>query len=485
MKLWQKVFLCSFAMVVLAIDITLVVTLNLNFRSTIERETNRAALQNAYYKENLQSQIVYQRLIDNKLRLNPEQVEALIEEMVSVQNEGKDQLVVCRKNGEEIAKSSYMAGDPLSEEFKKQVQESSDMLSQVLDFEDRTFMLTGVTVTLETEKYMLYTVSDVTDIYEGLDRQIQFGQAAGLVFASIIGIVLVVMSVRLLRPLSRINHSLRNIADGDYSLRLPADKSPEFNEIANNINRMSESIEQNVAEVQGLADQRQRFVDNFAHEMKTPLTSIMGFADLIRIQKEMSARKRQEYAGIIVDQTKRLQSLSAKMLQLSSLTHTELDWQQMEINTLFFDVYKTVLPVMTTRKVHLKIKPCQGHVRVDRDLFELLLSNLLDNAGKASKEGDTVRMWAQQEEHQWKFFVQDEGVGIGEEDLLHIREPFYMVDKSRSRKSGGVGLGLALCAQIVALHGADLQIESTLGEGTMITVVLPQKKGGEVDEKAE
>lgn len=485
MKLWQKVFLCSFAMVVLAIDITLVVTLNLNFRSTIERETNRAALQNTYYKENLQSQIVYQRLIDNKLRLNPEQVESLITEMVSGQNDGKDQLVICRKNGEEIAKSNLRAADVLTEEFKEQVQDSETMLSQIVDFKEGTYMITGASVTLETEKYMLYTVSDVTDIYQGLDWQIQFGQAAGVVFAAIIGIVLVIMSVRLLRPLSRINHSLRNIADGDYSLRLPADKSPEFNEIANNINRMSESIEQNVAEVQGLADQRQRFVDNFAHEMKTPLTSIMGFADLIRIQKEMSARKRQEYAGIIVEQTKRLQSLSSKMLQLSSLTHTELDWQEMEINTLFFDVYKTVLPVMTTRKVHLQIKPCTGHVRVDRDLFELLLSNFLDNAGKASSEGDTVRMWAEQEEEQWKFFVRDEGVGIAKEELLHIREPFYMVDKSRSRKSGGVGLGLALCAQIVELHGADLQIESTLGEGTMITVVLPQKKGGEADEKTE
>lgn len=485
MKLWLKMFLCSFAMVVLAIDITLVVTLNLNFRSTIERETNRAALQNTYYKENLQSQIVYQRLVDNKVLLSEAQVAELIAEMVSVQKEGKDQLVVCSKKDEEIAKSNYAAADPLSEEFRKQVQESEGMLSQILDFAGRTYMVTGSSVTLEAEKYMLYTVSDVTDIYQELERQIQLGQAAGLLFASIIGIVLVIVSVRLLRPLNKINRSLRNIAGGDYSLRLPADKSPEFNEIANNINRMSESIEQNVAEVQGLADQRQRFVDNFAHEMKTPLTSIMGFADLIRIQKEMSARKRQEYAGIIVEQTKRLQSLSAKMLQLSSLTHTELDWQEMEINTLFFDVYKTVLPVMTTRKVHLKIKPCQGSVRVDRDLFELLLSNLLDNAGKASKEGDTVRMWAQREAKQWKFFVRDEGVGIGEEDLLHIREPFYMADKSRSRKNGGVGLGLALCAQIVELHGADLQIESTPGEGTQITVVLSEEKGGEADEEAE
>ena len=102
---------------------------------------------------------------------------------------------------------------------------------------------------------------------------------------------------------------------------------------------------------------------------------------------------------------------------------------------------------------------------VDPELFELLLSNLVDNAGKASEAGKTVRLRAERREEAWVFHVEDQGVGMSEEELRHVLEPFYMADKSRSRRSGGVGLGLSLCARIVELHGGELKIDSRPGEG--------------------
>ena len=487
MKLWQRIFFSSFVLIILAIDITLAVTLNVNFRTTMERETNRAALQNMYYAESLRSQVIYRRLKDGKLRLPSEQVEELINDMIKNQTADKELLVVCRSDGQIIGEMKQGTAGLLTEDFKHQVQQEGQMLSLILEEAGRSYILIGATVSLETENYNIYTISDISDIYESLEQQLHFGQIASLVFAGLIGGIQILTVNRLLNPLNRINRALRRIAGGDYTLRLPEYKSPEFRELAQNINRMSASIEKNVDEVQELADERQRFVDNFAHEMKTPLTSIMGFADLMRIQKDMGEKKRREYSGIIVEQTKRLQSLSSKMLQLSSLKHMSLDFQRTEINRLFYDVYKTVLPLMTSRKIHLRIEPHKGEVSVDCDLFELLLSNLLDNAGKASSEGKTVRMWAEEEEECWKFCVEDQGVGMSEEDIRHVMEPFYMVDKSRSRKSGGVGLGLSLCARIVELHNGRLSIQSRPEEGTRVTVVLGKEAeaGGEVADEQE
>ena len=450
MKLWQRIFFCAFLLTLLAVDVTMAVTLNLNFRTTVERETDRAAIQNAYYTETLRSEVVYRRLQEGKLRLQADQVEEIIGEMVQDQQAGADRLIVCSADGEMVGGEGRQELGMLPEEFRSSVQAADNMLSMIVEQDGRSYMLTGSPTELETEAYTVYTVSDVTAVYRGLEQ----------------------------------------IAGGDYGLRLPDYRSPEFHELSENINRMSASIEKNVEEVQGLANERQRFVDNFAHEMKTPLTSVMGFADLMRIQKDMDEKKRREYAGIILDQTRRLQILSAKMLQLSSLHHVSLESRRTEINQMFFNVYKTVLPLMVSRKVHLKVEPAPGGaVDVDPELFELLLSNLVDNAGKASEAGRTVRLRAERRKDAWAFHVEDQGVGMSEEELHHALEPFYMADKSRSRRNGGVGLGLSLCARIVELHGGELQMDSRPGEGTRVTVVLTDRKtdrkggGGDEQEK--
>ena len=111
-----------------------------------------------------------------------------------------------------------------------------------------------------------------------------------------------------------------------------------------------------------------------------------------------------------------------------------------------------------------------GRRRVDRDLFESLLVNLIDNSARASKEGDTIFLTGERD----RIVVKDQGCGIPKEEIGRVTEAFYMVDKARSRKEGGCGLGLALCARIAALHGARIMIESKLGEGTEISVVFEE-----------
>ena len=187
MKLWQRIFFSSFVLIILAIDITLAVTLNVNFRTTMERETNRAALQNMYYAESLRSQVIYRRLKDGKLRLPSEQVEELINDMIKNQTADKELLVVCRSDGQIIGEMKQGTAGLLTEDFKHQVQQEGQMLSLILEEAGRSYILIGATVSLETENYNIYTISDISDIYESLEQQLHFGQIASLVFAGLIG----------------------------------------------------------------------------------------------------------------------------------------------------------------------------------------------------------------------------------------------------------------------------------------------------------
>ena len=114
--------------------------------------------------------------------------------------------------------------------------------------------------------------------------------------------------------------------------------------------------------------------------------------------------------------------------------------------------------------------------RVDRDLFTSLLVNLIDNGAKASREGDTVFLEGEGN----RITVRDQGCGIPGEEIERVTEAFYMVDKARSRKEGGCGLGLSLCVRIAQLHGARLRIESEIGKGTAVFVIFPEDADGRI-----
>ena len=116
-----------------------------------------------------------------------------------------------------------------------------------------------------------------------------------------------------------------------------------------------------------------------------------------------------------------------------------------------------------------------GEIKVEPDLFKTLMINLVDNARKASKKNDVIELFGKAEDGGYALYVRDHGRGMKKEELSKITEPFYMIDKSRSRAQNGAGLGLALCQRIAELHGTQLQYESEIGKGTTVRIFL---KGG-------
>ena len=265
-------------------------------------------------------------------------------------------------------------------------------------------------------------------------------------------------------------YTIQEAANGNYSLRLPETGSEEMRVLAQSINHMSVCIDDREQKLMEIADSRKRFADAMAHEMKTPLTSILGFADILRIQRTVSDTQRREFADHIVQEAKHLRNLSAKLLQLASADGTQLDLSKVPAAQLFADTAASFKPILEQRGISLEIIHTDAVLYVDRELFLSLLYNLIDNAIKASDDHSTIRLVQSDHDGCITVSVIDAGIGMKPDTLRHATEAFYMEDKARSRKNGGAGLGLALCEDICRKHGAKMEISSVYHEGTTVTI---------------
>lgn len=361
-------------------------------------------------------------------------------------------------------------------EFRGAVKDSDQCLSLILDADDKTLLNVGSKLRLEGIEYYLFTSYDVTEIYRIYENQLRFISLVSIAFALITGLILWAGMRHLLRPLTEVNASLWKIADGDYKLKIKEQGSREFRELIGNINGMTEAIETNVEQLRQIADSRKRFVDSLAHEMKTPLTSVMCLGDVLSCKRVVTDGERQEYARIIVEEAKRLRGLSGKLLELSLADNAPMELERTAVTDILEEVASSVTPILEKRHISLELAPADAFVTVDKELFKSLLYNLVDNAMKASGEGQKIQIVCQKKRERLVISVADQGIGMNAQELKKISEPFYMADKSRSRKEGGVGLGLSLCASIAERHHAKITFESEPGKGTTVQVSIPLAK---------
>ena len=212
---------------------------------------------------------------------------------------------------------------------------------------------------------------------------------------------------------------------------------------------------------------------SFAHELKTPMTSIIGYADLLRSQS-MDEEEAQEAANYIFSEGKRLEALSLKLLDLLLVKHQTLALTDTEISTLIESLTVHLQPVYREHRITLQCRCETGICRLEPDLFRSVLINLLDNARKALPEGGNIYVLGQSLDGEYQIRVLDNGRGMPEEAIRHLTEAFYRVDRSRSRAQGGAGLGLTLCSRILELHGGTISFASREGNGTCVTVCLPE-----------
>ena len=190
---------------------------------------------------------------------------------------------------------------------------------------------------------------------------------------------------------------------------------------------------------------------------------------------ELSEEERREAYHYIYSQGKRLESLSHKLLELVSMEQTPLQRRPINTKELEENIRATMRPILGRKHIRGKFTMEKGTIYGDRDLLLSVIYNLLDNASKAVCEGGFILLQGRRLDNGYEIKVVDNGRGIPEQEIDRITEAFYMVDKSRSRKEGGAGIGMALCQKIVTLHQGDMRIKSEVGEGTVVRLFLPDE----------
>lgn len=334
------------------------------------------------------------------------------------------------------------------------------------------------TIQMGDDLLLLQARFDTSDVY--LARQVQLR----LFFIIYIVVVLLGLAVAgalshvLTKHLDKLTRAARKISAGNLDTRSGIRTYDEFGQLSRTFDTMTERVQDNIRRMESEMQRQESFMGAFAHELKTPMTAIIGYADLLR-QDGLDESTRLTAADYIYSEGQRLEKLSFKLLDLLLLEKDEVIFKEVSLYTLMEDVEKALAPVMEKKNIKLVCRGVRGKVKLEPDLVKSLLYNLVDNAAKAIEEEGTIAVRGTLIPGGCEIVVADNGRGMEESELSRITEAFYRVDKSRSRQQGGAGLGLSLCRRIVELHGGHLQFASTPGTGTRVTVTLYER--GEQD----
>lgn len=313
---------------------------------------------------------------------------------------------------------------------------------------------------------------NISDAYDLIRQQIGYFRILLLIVLLFGSTMMYIFSRLLTNPLEKLAKVSLAFGDGDYSVRSDIKSRDEVGELSTTYNYMAQSVSDHIDALEDMIKRQDQFVADFTHEIKTPMTTIIGYADTIR-SRELSRENQIESASYIFSEGKRLEAMSMKLFDLIYTKQHELAKKKFWTGQLIEEVANSIGPAVNAKGMKLETSFDNVQLLGDIDLLKSAFINLIDNARKASEPGTSIIFSGKNCEDGYKISVQDFGTGISEEHISHITDAFYMVDKSRSRKEGGAGLGLSLASLIFKNHNADFHIDSKLGEGTCITLTFP------------
>lgn len=362
---------------------------------------------------------------------------------------------------------SLVSGSPMDPVIRYQIVRVSDGSESVYD------IVVVCRFSVDREDYYLQSRHDVSDIYTLRDQYLTIYRTVYLVAVLVSVLTGFALSAVLTAPIRKLSRSARMIAGGNYSVRANVHSGDEIGILATQFNHMAEELEQHIASLELATQQQRDFTASFAHELKTPLTSIIGYADTLR-SRRLPENQQFEAANFIFTEGRRLETMSHSLLRLFSLDSETPQMRRFAAQSLASAVEESISYPLKQRQLVLELRVAEGAVYGERELLTLLLYNLIDNARKASEPGSKITLIGTAVPEGYCFAVKDRGRGIPSEAIGRITEPFYMVDKSRARAEGGAGLGLALCQRIAQLHETELHYESKVGKGTVVSFTLKE-----------
>lgn len=472
MKFYGKVFLSMMILISLSFSVFGTLMIQASFQSAFDREVEMGKTENQMLRITFETTInsIPQVYFENQNDILIEMARSVKQRTDSQKNtvmliNGDDTLIYSDHN-QEIDKVL----------LKHISQEESGY--RIYSEGEKYYLnvMSIINIAFIPNKIKLETVTDITHIYEERNQMFYTYRTIMLLMLGCVMVVALVISYFLTRSVRQLSGIARSFAKGNMDARALVKSNDEVGILARDFNDMAEKLSDRMLSLEGQAKRQEEFTSAFAHELKTPLTSIIGYADMIR-SMNLSEEERIKAAGYIYSQGKRLESLSFKLMELLVMKKQEFEFVNLDAHYLIQTVFDLAEVGVLEKNLELKKKAEAGKVYGEKDLLISLFANLIDNSKKASESGKTIWIEGKNGKEGYEITVRDEGRGIPKEELGKITDAFYMVDKSRSRKEGGAGLGMTLCSEILYLHNAKWKIESEVGKGTSITVIFLQEEG--------
>lgn len=421
------------------------------------------------------------------LRLNDQQIESTVEEDLITTNdyvskvisniniENRDDIIDLYAKSSEMAITCYSSSEgyvaygnkkynPTPEQMMAMFKSTNNELSfkhhnEVLAYSTKN-MING-------QEYYIYVQKDTSG------QKSAIANSAILILGCVFltgSIVFLVIADIIVKPLTRLTNAIKELSNGNYNVRVDNVGQDEISKLNQGFNQMARQLAKQ-------DETRQKFISDISHEFQTPLTSIQGFANILK-EEDLPKEQRVKYANIILYNSKRLSSLAKNMLQL-----TLLDREEIELELTNYSLVEQMNRVISTQEnqameknieIVFEMPKKEIFIEGDEQRLEQVWTNIISNAIKYTNEGGLITITMKKNSKDIEISIEDTGIGMSKEVVSHIFERFYREDKARNVE--GNGLGLAIVKSIVDLHHGKIDILSQVDVGTNFIVRLPIEK---------
>lgn len=441
------------------------------FRGSMDRETIMAYQENEILSDALQQSLDWSSSTALKRQQTEEENYKLLKKMaetVTVESSGKIiPYAIKDEKGKVYAGKDFVGAAEALVKYLNLTERGYKIIQKGNSY----YILCGSPLKMMDWPFYVESYRDITPLFE--NRQAQYKSYISLLLLLFVASIVItfIVSTWLMRPIRKLSLAARQLSGGQSIEPVPVYSKDEIGQLTEDFNSMAGKLAENVEELKEAAQRQELFVSSFNHELKTPLTSMIGYADLLR-SKKLSEEQVIVSADQIVQEGRRLEKLSAMLMDLVVIKKQEVPLKLVSAKIFLMSVRNTVLPIMKKKQIDFRVSLEDEPLLLEPHLMKTVCINLLDNAYKAVQHGGVVSLSGVGRDGDYEITVSDNGCGIPQEEISKITEAFYMVDKARARAGGGAGLGLTICAEIVKLHNGTLTFVSPNSCGTQVTVRL-------------
>lgn len=459
MKLWLKIFLSILVLSLTNLLISTCFIIYKNHRNNLNREQERSLNEFELIRISLESNVDF-------ATSSPDTIKTIINRYGEYYEQKGIYLMLYQEN-----ESIYQKLPALSKDsYEDLLDVSSDCrMVQILKGGNQHFMLVSDLLSENNNTVLLYG-RDISEIYEARSQSINLTTSLALLLCFILGFFSYYYSRWITKPLTTLQEGAKAVAAGDYSIRI-TETDKDFSSVAASFNQMAGNVRNHTKQLEEKAREKQEFIDDLSHEMNTPLTSIQGYSEFLlsaNADKELKYRA----AKSIYKDARRMREMYNKLMAITFTREHAIELQDLHVQELLKNIEESFQLIFQKQDVDFKAETRLKTLKADRILLHMLLTNLIKNSMQAIQPGGSIRLLVYEEMQKPVIEVKDNGCGIPKDKIKEVIKPFVRVDKSRSRKTGGAGLGLALVSSIAYMHQAKLTIESEPDKGTCVKLIF-------------